>query len=204
MLPEGDPQWSGYARHLSEGLVQLLQRFYSCKYEITDVNFIFCNMCVVSNRSGYRVSLKGCWAWIQSSRAIRRASEQQYVGRVGCRWKRFRTQTSRLSVCKKTPCTGRIAGPWGVWKNSSASTAEPRQQRCLPSWISSTAGCAAHRQHLQLLHLRALQQGVSTPPVQNETDTQVRTSIRHYSTLHYSTISVRAKLLISAFVFYLI
>ena len=60
MLPVVAPQRSGCARHLPYGLVQLLQRFYSCKYEITDVNFIFCNMCVVSNRSGYRVSLKGC------------------------------------------------------------------------------------------------------------------------------------------------
>ena len=64
MLPEGNPQWSGCARHLSEGLVQLLQRFY---IEITD------------------------------SRAICRASDQQYMGRVGSRCKRSRTQTSLLS-----------------------------------------------------------------------------------------------------------
>jgi len=59
MLPVAAPQRSGCARHLPYGLVQLLQRFYSCKYEIADVNLFFCNMYVVSSRSSYRVSLKG-------------------------------------------------------------------------------------------------------------------------------------------------
>ena len=191
MLPEGNPQWSGCARHLSEGLVQLLQRFY---IEITDSRAI----CRASDQQGRQPMqalshtdfstefLEGPGSgpmWTDRSRswALRRTSHSLQRGQG-------------LHRGLNAP------GPWGVWKNSSASTAEPRQQRCLPSWLSSTPGCAAHRQHLQLLHLRALQQCVSAPPVQNETDTQVRKSICHYSMLHYSTISVRAKLLYSALI----
>ncbi len=77
------PQRYGYARHLYYfsnfvwicaspqryvGLIQLLQQFRSCKYCMTEVNFFFI-MYVVSDRSGYRNSLKGCYAWIQNSRA---------------------------------------------------------------------------------------------------------------------------------------
>ena len=63
------PQRSEYARHLYVGLVQLLQRFRSCKYCITEVNYFFIMYVVESDRSGYRNSLKGCYAWIQNSRA---------------------------------------------------------------------------------------------------------------------------------------
>jgi hypothetical protein len=48
MLPVAAPQRSRCARHLPYGLVQLLQRFYRCKYEIADVNFFFvtCMLCL--------------------------------------------------------------------------------------------------------------------------------------------------------------
>ena len=64
------PQRYGYARHLYVGLIQLLQQFRSCKYCITEVNYFFIMYMYVveSDRSGYRLSLKGCYAWIQNSR----------------------------------------------------------------------------------------------------------------------------------------
>ena len=45
MLLVAAPQRSGCAHHLYVGLVQLLQRFRSCKYCITEVNFFL--TCVI-------------------------------------------------------------------------------------------------------------------------------------------------------------
>lgn len=116
MLPTAAPQWTRCARHLSEGLVYLHKRSCSCRYEITDVNFIFFKhgCCVGPFKAVER-------HWMDDQ--LRCRDREQPTGEVGLGYDEFAKQT-------RPSCSGSYwgNGKWSFKKNIEVAQFKTEQE----------------------------------------------------------------------------